>query len=633
MNKSNLYILPLLTAFLFSCGGPVKVEGDVFLVKGDGKPQPAAAKQIYFIPAESQSLEDILIDSYISSVTEESQRNKETMQRLCSISSSIVKPDLDENKSNLSKIISDAKQKGISDSDGSCSLIEQNLISATANAKSSQEKYTNLLNEQISIITKAENEKIRLETVLRKKIQNREEELYTNFIKDIDITIDTTGAITLTNNTENNIKLTNDICLQFKNELGENVGTYSDSILGDCNDSVGSYKGLGTRIKMSNVNIRAKDSFGFERGGFLPIGQSTVKIKAVTGPGSSRWSQYGGNQFCVKSLTPAEKNKFTKLYGEKQKDWPNIFSPDQSKGYEELIPSVSANSYSGDSGACLIKGDPGKFVPLKDEVMTEKLDGSRIYSSEEIDFGKQARSFSYPETNLIEEQQKIINASKKERDRLMSLSKSDELIALKDAATKSSEMCKLHQQEIKSLQSKIDNLNNILQESQNCDVEDIALLDSLILTKEEEEIREDLRNIDYSIKATIKFMKIFQDSLYKTSTNISGHYVMSDLPQGEYIVVSNYADNFLDGIYLTRQAFDSDSTFDLSNSDFFEIPSIQYIAESFYEKCTYDSCSVDSMKNTLNLRFIEDDAGRIKDEEEKALRELQALCRSMGIDC
>ena len=46
-------ILLSMTIMILNGCGPVKVEGDVFLVKGDGKPQPSAAKEVIFIEAES----------------------------------------------------------------------------------------------------------------------------------------------------------------------------------------------------------------------------------------------------------------------------------------------------------------------------------------------------------------------------------------------------------------------------------------------------------------------------------------------------------------------------------------------------------------------------------------------------
>ena len=80
--------VPLL--ILFSCSAPVDIEGDVFLVKGDGKPQPSAAKEVIFIKAES--FESILIESYLGSVQEEAQKNAAIYLELCATSSAVQIP-------------------------------------------------------------------------------------------------------------------------------------------------------------------------------------------------------------------------------------------------------------------------------------------------------------------------------------------------------------------------------------------------------------------------------------------------------------------------------------------------------------------------------------------------------------
>jgi hypothetical protein len=108
---------------------------------------------------------------------------------------------------------------------------------------------------------------------------------------------------------------------------------------------------------------------------------------------------------------------------------------------------------------------------------------------------------------------------------------------------------------------------------------------------------------------------------------------MKDLPKGEYIIISNYADNYNQGIYITNQGFDKDTDFDLSNSTYFEIPSIYNLAQIFYSGCDDVVCSAKNMKNRLDLRYIEDLSGNFIPNNERTLRELRALCRNLGIDC
>jgi hypothetical protein len=628
MNISKLLIIPIILTFLFSCGGPVDVEGDIFLVKGDGRPQPAAAKTIFFIPSDSKSLEDILIESYVSSVEDEAQANKDSIIRLCEVSTSLLEPELMNKNNELSQTIDNAKLIGTTDEDGSCSLINQNLNLAKNNAQTSQNKYEKLITNQKLIISSAKDKKEKLESTLRDKIIKKEQELYNDLLKDINIEISPRGALTITNNTPYRIKLTNDLCLQLKNELNEKVGSFSASILGSCSEPIGSYRGKGTKIPKNIINIKHKDSFGFSKGEFLRKGRAVVVPVAR----DSYNGGYDGNLFCRGAYTPAQKNKFTKMYGDKSK-WPDLWSPDPTKGYTVIQPEPSGNYYR-DSNACLINGAPGKFIALEDEIKTEESDGTITYTSNIISFKEQAQSFQYPEDKLIVDQINIIADAQKEIDRITLLANNNKFIAEENEASKLYNACTTHQNGVKVLEDFIAGLKKNIQISKECDLRDTNMLPSLKLVNSSDIFSRDrLIDVDYSINASYKFMKIFEDALYKTSTNRSGHFVMKDLPKGEYIIISNYADNYNQGIYITNQGFDKDTDFDLSNSTYFEIPSIYNLAQIFYSGCDDVVCSAKNMKNRLDLRYIEDLSGNFIPNNERTLRELRALCRNLGIDC
>ena len=61
--KTSLIFFTLY--FLVSCSQQTNVEGDIFIVKGDGTPQPAAAKEVFFVKydGEVSSAESALIDT------------------------------------------------------------------------------------------------------------------------------------------------------------------------------------------------------------------------------------------------------------------------------------------------------------------------------------------------------------------------------------------------------------------------------------------------------------------------------------------------------------------------------------------------------------------------------------------
>ena len=99
-------ILTISTILLILSGcGPVKIEGDVFLVKGDGKPQPSAAKEVIFVNAES--FEDILIESYLESVESDLESNAQITKGICENASSSIISERQEMEMFLNENLTD----------------------------------------------------------------------------------------------------------------------------------------------------------------------------------------------------------------------------------------------------------------------------------------------------------------------------------------------------------------------------------------------------------------------------------------------------------------------------------------------------------------------------------------------
>jgi hypothetical protein len=576
----SLFFISLLTA----CGGPVNIEGDVFLVKGDGKPQPAAAKQVIFI--EGESLESILIDAYLSSIEELAEKNSTIIRGLCKNSSNNWIAALDEGQDTIDQAIESAKTNGITDPDGSCSIIDLNAEDSKVIAQAKQNSFLSLINQEQVKIDQATISLSNLNKILNTKISERENELYENFAKGIEITFsykNATGSnrgkgfkanVIVSNNTQYNIRLNDPIYLETYNVEGDPVGSHYPSGLYECWYSPGSMI-QHLEIAPSGINKSfGVDEFGFAKSSFLPTGSS-----AVASP---------NNYYCNgKSLTSSQRLKMSKKYGNNESDWPNLDVPDLSKDYK-ILPNS------------------GRFIPVLPEVRTETGDVV-TYESMEVSFRAIAAQQNWAETELIDIEEKIINKARKEIIRIRSQLAKNPLIATMQNDKRAADSCLAHQEEIIAQNETQAFANQKLDSVNSCDVNNLSIMDDLLLTDDLDfEKKYRILEFDYASDASLSAMSIFANAKYKASTNIAGHYVMNELPRGQYIVISSYADNFLEGIFLANEIIDADRSLDLNNSQYFSIPSIRTLIDSFYAQCSYELCTKETLKHSLDLQSIAD---------------------------
>ena len=169
-------ILIACTILLLIIGcGPAKIEGDVFLVKGDGKPQPSAAKEVVFVKAES--FEDILIKSYLESVQEEANMNAGFISDICNSGSAIMISAKEDIQDALNGRKANGKMNNVTDQDGSCALIQKQFDKESSAATSSRNAFNALLAQEETTIAQAEAELINLRDRLEKKTARKENAL------------------------------------------------------------------------------------------------------------------------------------------------------------------------------------------------------------------------------------------------------------------------------------------------------------------------------------------------------------------------------------------------------------------------------------------------------------------------
>jgi hypothetical protein len=606
MTNKTLFSL-FLISILSACGGPVNIEGDVFIVKGDGKPQPAAAKEVIFLSLNKETgLEELLTNIYLDSISEEVEKNEALINDLCEKSAVIIQNSLDYKKDSLSKIINSAKSAGITDPDGSCSIINSNAIESTAAAVEKEAEYDELILLEQNKINEANAKITALKQSMQSKINQHETELYENFSKNIIFNIsrsrkggNNNGRFTITNNTPYNIKLSRDIIITVYNSAGISIGTHYDSSLFECSYSPSNMTN-GLLLKTTQVNLsNGSDDFGFVKTRYLPKGATS--------------GNFGYNSFCSRSFSSSERLKNTKAYGDNTRDWPDPMEPDLTKGYKIL------------SG--------GKFIPLEDEIRTEKND-EVVYSSKPINFKKIASEKSWPEKPQIQSQENIIKNAKVKLAKLQMDKSNEKLIAksISDKMTKKN--CTNHINNISIKEGEIFETNELVNTFKACDIGNADLVPSLVLEDTNDiKLKEKVLNVNFSKKASSEALNMIANAEHKVSTNISGHYQIKELPRGDYLIMSSYSDNFIEGIFLVNTSIKEDGVLDLSNSNYFSIPSFSYLIRKFYENCSNKTCTRDDLSNTLDIQEIAEYYETYKEEIEEATSELKRLCRQYGISC
>ena len=236
----KFFIIPIAIALLSGCG-PVKIEGDVFLVKGDGSPKPSAAKEVIFI--EANSFEDFLINIYLKTVESDLDSNTLIIKEICKSASANINNGLQKTEALLSTNLLEQKSTGVTDQDGSCDLIQTKYDETSAVSQTNRDALNLSITKQENIITQAETKLLDLESRLEQKITKKEDSMYQEFIDGIEISLsgalnrdryNRRGVLTVSNNTPYNIKLEGRLCLQFYNSEGEPVGTTYDGTLYEC---------------------------------------------------------------------------------------------------------------------------------------------------------------------------------------------------------------------------------------------------------------------------------------------------------------------------------------------------------------------------------------------------------------
>ncbi|MDB9947992.1 hypothetical protein OAD71_07015, partial [Gammaproteobacteria bacterium] len=103
-----------------------------------------------------------------------------------------------------------------------------------------------------------------------------------------------------------------------------------------------------------------------------------------------------------------------------------------------------------------------------------------------------------------------------------------------------------------------------------------------------------------------------------------GSYALKEVPSGDYLILSEYIDNFNQGTYLkTTNLISSDGQReDLSNDNFFNVP-LFYLVDSFFSHCETSVSCPDKLTWFKEVESDYEAFVKSNDEIEQALNALK----------
>ena len=561
MVLKQLFFISLTLLFVTGCG-PVKIEGDVFLVKGDGTPQPAAAKDVIFI--KGNSLEEILIDSYIETINNEKINYKTST--LCSSLSNLLKNEIAESEESLNTAKLDQVSNNITDQDGTCSNKQSQLEQASIAYQDRKSEYelvlTDLKLKRSELREIIENKQKIINDIYDKYTFNGNADLSDYlilFLRRIARTIEGDFINLEIRNISNiPVSLSGKICVQFLDE-GRALGKTFDK-LADCNvDQDNLYDGV-------------------------QIVDTDINLPDYLRPGETRLSDFSFNYFC-KSQSMRIINDFRVLIPSKKNDKSACgFSPDN----EFILRHAINNKILFDKNIILFESE----VSLLEEDVFESWEDIAGIDANILKIENQIKEDSL-RLSMVDAQEgyDICTSTLENNDQ------ATENISFKNSQLEIVSSCQY------------DESYKILN-TYRSDLPVPTFVDDFFIGAVNEEA-----------------LKIFSNPDYVTQTGINGHYQIDEIQKGNYVAISTYTDSFNSGIYIQELTIDGDLNIDFNNNTFISSVSITGIIESFYRECKDQFCNEIDLKGSLDLEVLERLGIQQEKELKKLNEQLERILR------
>jgi hypothetical protein len=598
MKNTKFIMLVSFLSILFiasSCSKKVDVEGDVFIIKGDGTPQPSAAKDVSFIKIDAENADpkealiEILTNIY-NQAYQGIEYTSENLTSFCMVSNNDVIKELKNTNDEFQKI--KLANNVFADLEGKCSdflkIKLKNHQSSVEDSLLTINDQKNTIENNLQQIKSLANEDLKKLNDYLKNIQNDLKSKLNLTYKDRDFY--------LTNNSEFIIYLDfgGGPAYQYVSASGDLWG-------GNIIRSARTIDVYDLRKKYTKRDQygRVYDKYDI----FMEPGESFILEDFIDYP-------------YIRSIDNATlKNggiKFKELNGK----CPRGYDENQKLYY--ITPEQADIEY-----ACL-NIDTTKIHFIDDLVAVEfpaEDSTSGEYFFKRINFNKIAKEKNGQPNAVkiqeIKESNKTIQvAIDQSTQRNKSIGQNIKL---------SSGQCALYEDEVSYLEEGI----GLFQE---CNFENLRKNSDWWLERGYA-VNTDGSEFDFyssKIASSLKpislqsFASLVEDSTLSAITTINGSYALKEVPSGDYLILSEYIDNFNQGTYLkTTNLISSDGQReDLSNDNFFNVP-LFYLVDSFFSHCETSVSCPDKLTWFKEVESDYEAFVKSNDEIEQALNALK----------
>ena len=579
INTLTLSILSVI--FMVSCSNSSNVEGDIFLIKGDGSPQPAAARDIFYIPIDEENLDPgIALTNILNKSYELAYSNldftEEELNQFCNSMKPEVVSKADKSIEDFKNFIS--KNKFLNSSDLSC---DKQL------ANKSTEEYLDVItnnNKTINDLSKKDSDAIRV----------KQNSLHLEIIEKLTLSFEA-RSFYLTNNSDQIIYIDYGDEPEYKYISEDGIQWGGNIIKSNRNISI---------YKIRNGYPR-KDEYGLDYD----------RYDVFMMPGD-KWRLFEFlNYPSLMSNDTKMKERALKIFRDNGGKCEKGYNSDTKIFH--IAPYVSygttlAGCYSIDTTKLSWLNPREQFRIVKFPVASDKG-----YIFDSVDLNAVAKKFiGEPNKNNISKLKDENKVLQKNADELQSAIKG----------------CDAFNSEEEYFNQGINYLNQ-------CNFSELRLNSGWWKKFNGEFVNDSsanfyIDNIDNSIapKALLELSQILDSGLSAT-TSIMGNYKIAEVPSGNYLVLSEYIDNFNQGTYIkTANLSQEEEKQDLSNNHFIEIPLTQLV-KLFFQECDDKGCPKTKywIQEAINdykeyLKTVDDIENSLQDLED-ALQDLEDTLR------
>ena len=567
--------LAAISIFLFSCSSPVDIEGDIFLIKGDGTPQPAAAKDVFFIKVPDSELSNATALHYLleREFKLEAEKIELSQSERGSICANILPLALEDTK--------EFKK----------SFNFKSFPSNKVNQYPSCSEYVEDWDRGIKFTSSKETERIKNEI---KKIETENENLGREYFEEVisKLQLSYNRGAKLTNNSDETVLIpSSGPTYRYVSKHGTIWGRNS----------------IASPLEFETSRIRSRykqmDDYGREYSRiafFFKPGETISFIDFIDRPTLSR-----SNDAMVKEIF---KDLQAGVCGEAGYDYDtNIYTIFNPK------PGILGTSIKGCATIDMSKIKWSKSRWSDD--FFKITDFPPKWSEETNDYETKTYTDAELGIRLNPQATKEIENLNKE------LVEAQTDFALEEGTKKA---CDNYLAELEQKES----LNDTLK---NCELLGLKssydLIEAFDLNPDDREALKVLKR-GVAVEAAANFSKELLDSP-KTKTGISGSYELKQLPQGQYLAVSEYKDNFNDGVYLKLiDVNENGQRIDLTNSDFYIIDFGTMVTD-FYILCDDKGCPNTNWLNTAVELYKKKQ--KELEEFEDQLEELERLLKDLNL--